>query len=265
MAEVREPSLTESFRIQRRVIGALLMREILTRYGRHNIGFLWLFVEPMLFTIGVTIVWSSLRSLHGSSLPIAAFALTGYSSVLLWRNMPGRCIGAVKPNFALMHHRYVKVVDVFMARLLLEAMGATMAFVALSFFFIFIGLIQPPQDILLIVEGWLMLVWFGMSLALFMGSLAERSELVDKFWHPISYFLFPMSGAAISVDALAPGIRDIFLLFPMVHGVEIVRDGFFGSLYRAHYDIGYMALFCVLLTLAALVQLRIISKDVVPE
>ena len=39
--------LRDSWRIQRRVIWALVMREILTRYGRHNIGFLWLFVMIM--------------------------------------------------------------------------------------------------------------------------------------------------------------------------------------------------------------------------
>ena len=42
-------TLRRSFQIQRlQVVWALILREILTRYGRHNIGFLWLFVEPML-------------------------------------------------------------------------------------------------------------------------------------------------------------------------------------------------------------------------
>ena len=54
-----EPSLWESFRIQLRVIGALLIRESLTRYGRHNIGFLWLFAEPMFFTLGITAIWAA--------------------------------------------------------------------------------------------------------------------------------------------------------------------------------------------------------------
>src|SRR3954468_3184908 len=97
--------VAECWRVQQRVIHALLMREILTRYGRHNIGFLWLFVEPMIFTTGVTILWSLTKSVHGSTLPIVAFALTGYSSVLLWRNMPARCIGAIEPNLSLMYHR----------------------------------------------------------------------------------------------------------------------------------------------------------------
>ena len=48
-----------SLDIQLRVLGALLMREIITRYGRDNLGFLWLFVEPMIFTLGITALWSA--------------------------------------------------------------------------------------------------------------------------------------------------------------------------------------------------------------
>src|SRR5688572_33156248 len=81
--------------INRRVIGALLIREMLTRYGRNNIGFLWLFVEPMLFTLVLTAFWTATRSIHGSAIPIVAFALTGYLSLILWRNMPNRCIAAL--------------------------------------------------------------------------------------------------------------------------------------------------------------------------
>jgi hypothetical protein len=54
----RENTFFSSFAIQRRVIGALLMREIITRFGRDNLGVLWLFVEPMMFTLGVTALWT---------------------------------------------------------------------------------------------------------------------------------------------------------------------------------------------------------------
>lgn len=39
MKELHKTSFWESLLIQKRVIGALLMREIITRYGRNNIGF----------------------------------------------------------------------------------------------------------------------------------------------------------------------------------------------------------------------------------
>jgi ABC-type polysaccharide/polyol phosphate export permease len=261
----KSSSLMGSWAIQRRVIGALLMREILTRYGRHNIGFLWMFAEPMLFTLGITALWSLSGAQHGSGLPIVAFAVTGYSSVLVWRNMPTRCLGSVEPNLSLMYHRHVKVDDIFAARLLLEAAGATCSFVILSILFIAVGWMQPPEDVLKVAAGWLMLVWFGASLAVLLGSLSVQSELVEKIWHPGAYLLFPLSGAAFLVESLPKIAQDIVLLLPMVHGVELVRDGYFGSAIKTHYDIGYMALCCAVLSLLGLAKLRVISRQVVPE
>ena len=258
-------TLRRSAIVQGRVIYALLMREVLTRYGRHNIGFLWLFVEPMLFTTGVTILWTLSGASHGSTLPIVAFALTGYSSVLLWRNMPGRCIGAIEPNLALMYHRNVKAIDVFLARLLLEAGGATISFVILSLFYIYIGWIDPPEDVLTVVAGWLLLAWFGGALAMLLGALSEKSELVERFWHPASYIAFPLSGAAFMVDALPSSVQTYALYVPMVNGVEIVRDGYFGDKIRAHYDLPYMLGCCLLLTLLALAQVAVVSRDITPE
>ncbi|MFL6760260.1 ABC transporter permease [Sphingomonas sp.] len=251
--------------IEGRVIHALLLREILTRFGRHNIGFLWLFVEPMLFTLGITALWSLTRSVHGSNLPIAAFALTGYSAVLLWRNMPMRCIGAIEPNLSLMYHRNVRIADIFAARLVLEAGGATISFVVLSITFIAVGLIDPPENVLQVVGGWLMMAWFGVSLALLLGSLAQESELVEKLWHPAAYLLFPLSGSGFLVDALPTAAQHYVLYLPMVHAVEYIREGYFGSRFQAHYDLGYMAVVNIALLFVAAAKLRKVSREVVPE
>lgn len=241
------------------------MREVLTRYGRHNIGFLWLFVEPMMFTLGVTALWTLAGAGHGSNLPIVAFAVTGYSTVLLWRNMPARCIGAVGPNLALMYHRNVKVIDIFVSRLVLEAAGATISFVVLGAFFSFVGLINPPEDLSMVLLGWFMTAWFGCSLAIFMGAISEQSEIIEKLWHPVSYLLFPLSGAAYTVDALPRIAQEFILWLPMVHGVEIIREGYFGSTFKAHYDLGYMVLTCIVLTLLGIAKTRQISRMVMPE
>jgi ABC-2 type transport system permease protein/capsular polysaccharide transport system permease protein len=265
-ARVGSPSrLRDSWQVQMRVLGALLMRETLTRYGRHNIGFLWLFVEPMLFTLGVTTLWMLTKSAHGSDLPIVAFALTGYSGVLLWRNMPGRCIGALRGNLALLYHRNVKVLDIYLARVILEFAGATMSFSVLSIFFISIGMLDPPQDIVKLLGGWLLLAWFGASLAIFLGALSHQYELVDKIWHPLSYLLFPLSGAAFLVAALPAGAQQFVLYIPTVHGAELLREGWFGDRARAIYDLGYIIPVNLVLNALALLQVRRISGVVVPE
>jgi len=262
---VHQAGFRESLRVQVRVLGALLIREMLTRYGRHNIGFLWLFVEPMIFTLGVTALWTATSSTHGSDLPIVAFALCGYSSVLLWRNMPGRCIGALWSNLSLMYHRNIKVLDIYLARLALEFGGATISFATLALVFISIGWIEPPEDFLKVVAGWLVIAWFGGALAIALGALSHLSELVDKFWHPFSYLLFPLSGAAFLVSALPPLAQEVVLWIPMVHGVEMVREGFFGSQVEAIYDLTYVIPASLLLTAIALLIVRYVSRRVVPE
>jgi len=260
----RRPPLGESLAVQGRVVGALLIRELLTRYGRHNLGFLWLFFEPMLFTLGVTALWTATQKLHGSDLPIAAFALTGYGTVLLWRNMPARCIGALWQNSALLYHRNIKPLDIYLARVLLEFAGATISFIVLGLIFIATELIEPPEDVLLVTGGWLIISWFGMGMAITLGAMSYVSELVDKFWHPASYLLFPLSGAAFLVSALPEYAQDVVLLLPIVHGVEMVRDGYFGSKITPIYDLGYVIPFNLILSVIALLFLRYVSRRVVP-
>ncbi len=257
--------LYRSLEIQLRVLGAMVMRETLTRFGRHNIGFLWLFVEPMIFTLGVTALWTATTSVHGSDLPIVAFALTGYSSVLLWRNMPGRCIGALLANLSLMYHRNIRVLDVYMARLLLEFGGATISFSTLGFLFVIIGWLAPPEDVLKVAAAWLLITWYGGSLAILLGAFSQESELVEKLWHPVAYLMFPLSGAAFLVAALPPRAQAVVLYLPVVHGVEMLREGWFGARARAIYDLSYLIPFNLFLSTLALAQVRRIARRVVPE
>ncbi len=260
-----ETSLARSARIQLGVLRALLLREVLTRYGRHNIGFLWLFVEPMLFTLGVSALWT-IAGLHKlSDLPIVAFAMTGYSTVLLWRNMPSRCVGALAPNSALMYHRNVRVIDIYLARIALEAIGATLSFILLTLVFVALESIAPPEQPLLVALGWFLTAWFGAAFAILLGTLSERSEVIEKLWHPAAYLLFPLAGAAYLVDALPMDFQAMALWLPMVHCTEIIRDGYFGSKFTAHYSIAYLAACNLGISLFALALERQVSRDHVPE
>ena len=253
-------SFAQSLSIQKRVIGALLRREMLTRYGRNNIGFLWLFVEPMLFTLVMTAIWSVRRA--GMDIPVAAFAITGYPVAMIWRNSVSRSINAIAPNNTLLYHRNVRVLDIFASRIILEISGTVASFALLVIGFIFFGWMQPPEDLLKVVSGLFLTTWFGIALALVIGSSAERSEIVDRLWSPFSFFLFITSGVFYLVDWLPPFAREYILWLPMVHGIELVRDGYFGRLFHAHYDMGYLLFSCMLLSFLGLAMVREAGKRV---
>ncbi len=252
--EFRE--IRNSLAIQSRVIKALLMREIITRYGRNNIGFLWLFVEPMLFTLAITVVWSITRSAHGMQMPIVAFALTGYSSMMLWRNSSNRCLQALQPNQALMYHRNVRAMDVLLARIFLEVSASTAACFFLTVLFISVGWMEVPANLSRAIGGWTLLTWFALSLGMFIGALSERSEVVARMWRVLVYLLFPLSGAGFLVDWMPTSFQKLLMWVPMINGLEMFRAGYFGEVQRFYYDSGYLILVNLLLLTAGMALLR---------
>jgi ABC-type polysaccharide/polyol phosphate export permease len=163
---------------------------------------------------------------------------------------------AIDANLPLLFHRNVRAIDVFLTRSVLEIAGATGSFAILATFFTSAGWMEAPVDMLQVIFGWIMLSWFGTALALVIGAGTAYSHVVEKLWGPTSYLLFPLSGAAFMVDWLSPGFQKIVLLLPMVHGVEIMREGYFGNTVRTHYDVGYMTVCCLLLSLVALYLVR---------
>jgi capsular polysaccharide transport system permease protein len=251
------PSLTASLGIQARVVAALVMREVITRYGRRNLGMLWLVVEPALFTIGVAALWSLANLQKVSAIPIIAFAITGYSGVLLWRNTATQGLHAIKANTNLLFHRNVRLLDVFMARTALEVAGATASLVLLASVCTALGLIAAPQDPLTAVFAWVLLAWFAFGLALVLGSASAFTDLMSRIWTPLSYLLFPVSGAAFMVEWLPPAGRELVLWLPMVHATEMLREGYFGSVVRTHHDVGYLCTVNLLLTAFGLLLLRV--------
>ncbi|WP_228292467.1 ABC transporter permease [Candidatus Thiothrix anitrata] len=223
-------SLLHSLKIQQRVIYALLMREILTRYGRNNIGFLWLIFEPLFFVSVFVVLAITYRFDNITAVPVVAFAVTGYGSLILWRNMADRSKSAISSNAALMHHKNVKVNDILFARLLLEMLGVSAAFLVLVLTFLGIGMMPPPEDIFTLLMGWLLLAWFGFAFGLCLAVPLEKIESFNRMWGYISLVLFMLSGAGFMVDWLPKPMQDFMLWIPMVHGVEMLRNGYFGSL-----------------------------------
>lgn len=240
---ISAPPFSRSLIIQLTVLKALMLREIITRYGRNNIGFLWLFVEPMLLTLFISSMWYFFRMHAVSDLNIIAFILTGYPMVMMWRNCSSRARGAVSSNQALLYHRNVRILDLVFSRILLEMAGATAAQIFIVALFIFIGIIPMPYDPFYMLCAWFLMGWFSISLGLVIFVLAAKYPPFNKVWGTLSFILLPLSGAFFWVDTFPSQIRALLLYFPPIHGTEMFRAGYFGPLVTTHENIAYLV-FC---------------------
>lgn len=253
MSDVRVSNgerLWRALNIQARVIGALLMREVITRYGRHNVGFLWFMLEPVIFTVGVVILWNVFH--NSLRVQVTPFIVTGYSALLLWRVCSFRGLNAIEPNRSLLHHRYVKIQDIFAARMILEVAGVTAAFMVLFVSMFGFGLLNFPMDLGLMTAGWLLMAWFSACLGTILGCLSEYTDLVERLWHPLSYFILAISGTFYMIDWLPARLQGPALWVPMVHPIEMMRAGYWGDSAHFHYQVWYISIVCLSMTLVAL-------------
>jgi ABC-type polysaccharide/polyol phosphate export permease len=68
--------------------------------------------------------------------------------------------------------------------------------------------------------------------------------------------MMPLSGVAFIVDALPPNVQGIAIYVPQLNALEYLREGWFGSLMRAHYDIPYVAVVNLILTFTGISLVR---------
>lgn len=233
------PSLWQCFRLQYKVIHALILREMHTRYGRENIGFLWVIGEPILFCAGVAIVWTAIRPAREHGLNMTTLVVTGYLPLTMWRHCLGRAIKAYEANGSLLFHRQVTPFDIITARTFLEIIGTIMAAIVLHCGTIAFGYMKPPANYSLIFLGYFYQAVFSFATALLAASLSEMSDLVEKVVMVMSYLSLPLSGAFVMICWLPLKYQWILLLSPMANNTEIIRGGQFGMTASVKYDLLY--------------------------
>jgi len=224
---------------QFRILGALFLRELTTRFGREGLGFAWLVAEPLAFCVGVLIMWTATKPEYEHGLRLAPFIMTGYMSLILMRHMVAYSMGALQANIGLLHHRPVKPIHVFLTRNLLEFGGATVAFIVVYIALISLGQVSPPHNYLLLYAGWTLLGWIGMGFALVLSGLSMRFDVLERIVPLLTYILIPLSGAFFMVEWIPAQYRETFLLMPFAHPIEMVRSAVFGEFVKTHFHPAY--------------------------
>lgn len=256
-------NLANGWRIQVRVIGALLVRELNTRFGRDNIGFLWIMGEPLLFAGLVSIVWTFMRGPAENGVSIVAIIGSGYLPLTFFRHAVSRSSKVVEANSGLLYHRQVKMLDFVFTRVLIEFIGAMMAYVFFGAVLGFFGLFPVPDNIGVIIGGFLLYGFFTLSICLILAPLSEVSEVVEKLLGVTTYIMIPFSGTFNMNSWLSPQVRAIMLWSPPANAMEVMRYGLFGGKVQPYYDIPETLAFSAICTLFGLILCRHVRRGLV--
>jgi capsular polysaccharide transport system permease protein len=250
------PRLLEGFAVQGRVIHALLLRELATRFGRSQLGFLWLFIEPLMLASAVGALHLLADSGHRTSgVSIFVFYLIGYTPYFAFRAIISRAPSAFESNMTLMYHQQVRLFDIVVARHLLEA-GAVLTVVVLVVLGVAMVTEKGPNSIPALAGGLVLLLAYAHGLGMLAAAAASVSEIAERLIHPLVYLSLPISSAFFALHAMPPSIRELLLWNPQANVHEMVRDGMFGDVLPTYYDVGYVLGAVAVVNLLGMAALR---------
>jgi capsular polysaccharide transport system permease protein len=253
-----EKSLSRSFAIQMRVIGALVMRELHTRYGRDNVGYLWMIGEPLMLASVITLLHAGHPSNYGGDIRPVPFGVMGYCIFIIFRGIFNRSEGALESNMPLLYHKMVTIFDIMVSRAILEAAGVFLAFAILISLLISIGLSDPIERPLYLIAGIGYMVWLSFAMSLIVVAITHDNRLLGRLVHPFSYFMMPLSGMFYRLSWIPEPYQTWLSYFPLPLIFEMSRYGYFRSADDEFVAFTYLTGCCLVLTCIGLVLIKLL-------
>lgn len=212
----------------RRLVTALVRREVIGRYRGSIMGLFWSFFNPVLMLFVYTFVFSIVFRARwpGGSESKTEFALVLFAGLLVF-NLLSECVNRA-PSLILSNANYVKKVIFPLEILPIVAMGsaafhfAVGLLVWLVFYLILFGL--PPATLLLLPIALLPLVLTTLGASWLLASLGVYLRDVSQIIGVMTTILMFMSPIFYPITALPDEYRVYLQLNPMTFVVEQVRD-----------------------------------------
>lgn len=226
----------------RDVVFAIFMRELKTRFGAYRLGLVWAIVEPLSFIL----IMSWIRLLVGDGdvygIPGMIFFALGILQYNLFSNIVRQTSSSIPSNRGLFAYRQVKPIDAVLARTLLEFLVICSAGAVLMVLYMWFGNTLELDDPLLVLAAIVGFVLFGMGFGLMVTSAVLFVPEVEKVVGIITRPLFFASGIFFSLYDIPSQYHELLLLNPLLHGVELVRHGFYRTYPSAGLSLEYLYL-----------------------
>ncbi|MDJ1018024.1 MAG: ABC transporter permease [Paracoccaceae bacterium] len=200
-----------------RVISALMVREMSTRYGRSFGGYFWAIAEPVAMIALLSVAFSQFLRTPPLGSSFVLFYASGYIPFSFYITINNMTSAAVSKNKPLMNFPMVSPMDAVLARAALQIL--TMIVVSTV---ILLGMTMfVEEQIKISFPGFFSAILAASILGLGGGALNvvifAFFPLYKIIWSIITRPLFIVSGIFYTVESMPTALQEILVLNPLVH------------------------------------------------
>lgn len=240
------------WRVQWRVVDALVYRELRTRVSDINGGFLGVLVQPL----GLIAIWtaflSAINLYRGGNLNVVLFLGSGIVLFTIFSQIANRSTNAMEANEALLFYKPVKPIDTVIARTICETgLYTCCLFVVCGGTWIALDqIVMNNLGLFFITILLASAIGFSTGLLFMVGGHLSSSFKGIAVWIPrILWFL---SGVPFRYWIFPPWTRVFFVWNPLTHIIELNRQSMSADYYTPDANLEYAMIWVICLLTFAL-------------
>ena len=248
------------WQVQLRVLRALMLRDLRTRFFGHGLGYIIAILWPLTHMGVLLTVYTFIGRVapYGESM-IEYFAVA-LLPVMAFLYMSRQLMYSVRINRPLMTFPIVKFVDLLLARGALEAMCACCVALLLASILFVSGNPVVPDDVVQAAYAFAATLLLGFGIGSLNGVIVLKLPGWSIAFLLISIVMYITSGVVFLPEAMPDQVKWYLSWNPLLHSVEWMRQSYFSAYTSTILDKVYLIGFGMGTLCIALVSERVLRQ-----
>jgi capsular polysaccharide transport system permease protein len=225
-----ERALTQvgMLKAQWRILVALMLHDLKSRFGGNQFGFLAMAVGwPLSHILVLLLIYAGVGRTAPYGDSVALWFATGVVPFMAFQYMSRFIMLGIVTNRQLLSFPVVKVTDLLFARAIVEVLNAGLIVLIVFAIFGALGIDFMPRDVVQASLALLAMMFLGVGFGVVNAIIAAAFPLWIMGSILFTVILWLGSGVAFVPDALPEAFRRPLSYLPPLHGVEWMRSAYY--------------------------------------
>lgn len=220
-------------------VRTIVLREMMARFGRHDLGYLWAIIEPLIHVTVLSIVFHYIRMRDTMGMNVILFVATGIIPLFFYLKTYQAMTTALRQNRPLLNHAAVQPMDIFLARATLEFFTQLLVLIIFATGIYFV--VEPFRfgSVFSVVANLFGLWITGIGMGLIIGSMVVHLESLPNIMMGFNRIIYITSGVFFTLDMMPAQVAEYAAYNPLLHFVDGVRGNFNPLMGGSRVDIIY--------------------------
>ena len=244
-----------------RVIAALILREMATRYGRSPGGYLWAFLEPLGAIIIMSYAFALLLRVPSLGTSFLLFFTAGYLPLQVYATVSRTTESSLTFSKALLRYPVVSWIDAVLARFILNGLTVSLVTYILLFGIIIVTETRSVLNFVPLFQAVGLALLVGLGVGAFNCVMSGFFPLWERVWQIGTRPLFLASGIFYIYEDLPQLAQDILWFNPLIHITGLMRTGVFTTYHPEYISKTYVVFFGVVFLFFGVLFLRRFHRE----